>query len=127
MTCWKDAYKERVSPPDISEFSSLFPQPFENIRIGAINLHILTVHLPLVFSAFLFCPKSHHGPKTPLITCGVGGQDWRLWSQIAVDDPPFRSALLTAIVIELGIEASIGGAISQATNTSRTVKEVKTE
>ena len=126
MTHRRGAYKGRVSPPDVSEFSSLFPQPFKNIGISAINLHTPTVHLPLVFSTFLFCPKSHHGPKTPLITHGVRGQDWRLWSQTVVDDPPFGSAPLAAIIVGLGIGVSIGGAISQAINTFGMVEEVET-
>ena len=125
MTHWGGAYKGRVFPPDVSEFSSLFPQPFKNIGICAVDLHTPAVHLPFVFSAFLFCPKSHHGLKTPPITHGVGGQDWRLWNQTVVDDPPFRSALLTAIFIGLGIGAPIGGVVSQATDTSGTVEEVE--
>ena len=42
-----------------------------------------------------------------------------------IDDPPFGSTPLAAVVIRLTIRVSIGGAISQATNTSRTVEEVE--
>ena len=63
MTCWRDAYKGRVSPPDVSEFSSLFPQPFENIGIGAVNLHTPTVHLPLFFQLFFFVLSPTIAPK----------------------------------------------------------------
>ena len=42
-----------------------------------------------------------------------------------VDDPPFGSAPLAAIIVGLAIEATIEGAISQATNTSRMVEEVE--
>ena len=72
MTRRRGTYKGRVFPPDVSEFSSLFPQPFENIGIGAVDPHVPAVCLPFFFSAFLFRPKSHHGPKAPLIACGVG-------------------------------------------------------
>ena len=57
MTRWRGTYKGRVSLPDVSEFSSLFPQPFENIGIGAVNPHIPTVHLPLFFQLFFFVPS----------------------------------------------------------------------
>ena len=63
MTHWRDAYKGRVSPPDVSEFSSLFPQPFENIGISAINSHVPAVHLPLFFWLFLFIPSPIMAPK----------------------------------------------------------------
>ena len=43
-----------------------------------------------------------------------------------VNDPPFRSTLLAAIVVGLGIGVPIGGAVSQAANTSGTVEEVET-
>ena len=63
MTCWKGAYKGRVSPPDVSEFSSLFPQPFKNIGIGAIDLHAPTVCLPLFLQLFFFVPSPIMAPK----------------------------------------------------------------
>ena len=63
VTCWRDTYKGRVFPPDVSEFSSLFPQPFENIRIGAVNLHTSAVHLPLFFQLFFFIPNPIMAPK----------------------------------------------------------------
>ena len=63
MTCWRGAYEGRVSLPDVSEFSSLFPQPFENIRISAIDLHAPTVCLPLFFQLFFFVPSPIMAPK----------------------------------------------------------------
>ena len=65
MTCWRGAYKGRVFPPDVSEFSSLFPQPFESIGIGTVNPHMPTVHLPLFlfFRLFFFIPSPVMAPK----------------------------------------------------------------
>ena len=63
MTRWRGAYKGRVSPPDVSEFSSLFPQPFKNIGIGAVDLHAPAVHLPLFFQLFFFIPSPIMAPK----------------------------------------------------------------
>ena len=63
MTRWRGAYKGRVSPPDVSEFSSPFPQPFENIGIGAIDPHAPAVHLPLFFQLFFFVPSPIMAPK----------------------------------------------------------------
>ena len=42
-----------------------------------------------------------------------------------VNDPPFRSTPLAAVVIKLGIGVLIREVVSQATNTSRTVEEVE--
>ena len=64
MTYWRGTYKGRVFPPDVSEFSSLFPQPFKNIRIGAINPHMPAVCLPLFFfQLFFFVPHLIMAPK----------------------------------------------------------------
>ena len=63
MTRWRDAYKGRVFPSDVSEFSSLFPQPFENIGIGAVNPHTPAVCLPLFFWLFFFVPSPIMAPK----------------------------------------------------------------
>ena len=63
MTRWRGIYKGRVSPPDVSEFSSLFPQPFKNIGIGAVNLHMPAVCLLLFFQLFFFIPSSIMAPK----------------------------------------------------------------
>ena len=63
MTHWRGAYKGRVFPPDVSEFSSLFPQPFENIGIGAVDLHAPTVHLSLFFQLFFFISSPIMAPK----------------------------------------------------------------
>ena len=63
MTRQRDAYKGRVSPPDVSEFSSLFPQPFKNIGIGAVNLHTSAVHLLLFFQLFFSIPSPIMAPK----------------------------------------------------------------
>ena len=123
---WRGAYKGRVSPPDVSEFSSLFPQPFENIGIGAVNLHAPTVHLPLFFQHVFIVPSPIMAPKhhQSLVELEdkIEGSGVRPWLMT----PPFGSAPLAAIVVGLGIRAPIGGAVSQAANTSRTVKEVKT-
>ena len=52
------------SPPQMSQsFSSLFPQPFENIGIGAVNPHVPAVHLPLFFRLFFFVPNPIMAPK----------------------------------------------------------------
>ena len=64
MTHQRDAYKGRVSPPDVSEFSSLFPQPFKNIGISAVNPHVPAVCLPLFFfQLFFFVPSPVMAPK----------------------------------------------------------------
>ena len=63
MTCWRGAYKGRVSSPDVSEFSSVFPQPFENIEISAVNPHVPTVCLPLFFQLFFFVTSPIMAPK----------------------------------------------------------------
>ena len=54
VTYWRDTYKGRVSPPDVSEFSSLFPQSFKSIKISAVNPHMPAVCLPLFFFSFSF-------------------------------------------------------------------------
>ena len=125
MTHQRDTYKGRVFPPDVSEFSSLFPQPFENIGISAVNLHMPAVHLPLFLQLFFLVPSPIIAPKhcRSLVELEdkIEGFGVRLWLMT----PPFRSAPLTAIVIGLTIGASTGGAISQATNTSGAVEEVE--
>ena len=99
MTRWRGTYKERVFPPDVSEFSSLFPQPFENIGIGAINPHMPAVHLPLFFQLFFFVPSPIMAPKhhQSLVELedGIEGFGIRPWSMTPPSDPHHLQLLLS--------------------------------
>ena len=108
MTHRRGVYKGRVSPPDISEFSSLFPQPFKNIRIGTVNLHMLTVHLPLFFQLFFFVPSLIMAPKhhQSLVELEdeIEGSGVRPWSMTPPLDPHHLQLLSSDLGLGLPLE-----------------------